>query len=648
MRKAKIISFLLCLSMLVSLLPLSVYAEEKETVIIASSDFQPKAGNAAGETAASAIISAIKADGIEKADGFFCCGDYDYDTYGHLDSMTDGIKHLKKALGGIADEENMVLIQGNHDASPSLFADLSPAGDNDPESGDYGVFVIHNEDYMWGNTDEGRIKMTAQRLINYLNKKLDEKFDRPIFVLSHLPLHYSMRTRNDGDGKYARYIFDALNEAGEKGLNIVFMYGHDHSNGWDDYLGGAAVYLQKGDDILTADFSSSEYSYKTLKFTYLNAGFLGYYENNNGADDTLTMTVFKLKGDEVTVTRYDKNGVHDLKSKGVKNSYKNESGYEPNKTVYTSPKTISLTDVTNGSHIESIFDIPTSGMRFERVTAASQLKDGGQYLIVCTSAANKIMLPSSVTKSNDSGSKRIGFDLGDSSVFIDDTIYGEYDNAIWTFTSQNGRWLIGKGEKYAALTNTSDYKITATFENTGSPFSIRGTDTFTFTSGINALNYNARELINGYEGNPASFCIFEYVGYDISVEGGSASKTARPGDSVTAVADDPAEGMEFDKWVVTEGEIELADPAASEITFVMPRCDVVLKATYKELPPPTEPESEPESSPEEPAESSSALIAQPPANDPKTDYTGVIIIVCVVACIVVGGVAFVFIKKSKK
>jgi hypothetical protein len=102
--------------------------------------------------------------------------------------------------------------------------------------------------------------------------------------------------------------------------------------------------------------------------------------------------------------------------------------------------------------------------------------------------------------------------------------------------------------------------------------------------------------------------------------------------------------MEFDKWVVSKGEIELADPTASEITFVMPRGDVVLEATYKELPLPIE--TEPES--EKPTESSSSPICQPPTNDPRTDYTGVIITVCIVACAIVGVVAFVFIKKSKK
>ena len=85
---------------------------------------------------------------------------------------------------------------------------------------------------MWYNNDEATIKRTAENLRNYLNHKLAVGFKAPIFVISHLPLHYSMRTRNDGDKQHANYIFNVLNDAGGNGLNIVFLYGHDHSNGW--------------------------------------------------------------------------------------------------------------------------------------------------------------------------------------------------------------------------------------------------------------------------------------------------------------------------------------------------------------------------------------------------------------------------------
>ena len=74
---------------------------------------------------------------------------------------------------------------------------------------------------MWYNNDEATIKRTAENLRNYLNHKLAVGFKAPIFVISHLPLHYSMRTRNDGDKQHANYIFNVLNDAGGNGLNIV-------------------------------------------------------------------------------------------------------------------------------------------------------------------------------------------------------------------------------------------------------------------------------------------------------------------------------------------------------------------------------------------------------------------------------------------
>ena len=81
--------------------------------------------------------------------------------------------------------------------------------------------------------------------------------------------------------------------------------------------------------------------------------------------------------------------------------------------------------------------------------------------------------------------------------------------------------------------------------------------------------------------------------------------------------------------------------ATGEVTL---GADIVLDEKLMMLPIPIE--TEPES--EKPTESSSSPICQPPTNDPRTDYTGVIITVCIVACAIVGIVAFVFIKKSKK
>lgn len=324
-QKKRLLSILLCMVLLFVALPTSTYAEESEELtIIVGSDFQNKNGNSAGKRQVGYILEAMAEDGITEADAFFSCGDYDYDTERtDYDATNSGIEALQSVMSTVVEEENMIFVQGNHDV-PSKTA-LS--GNNDPESGDYGVFVINNDDYMVNNDDEEAVRYTAQHLIEYLNGKLAVGYEKPIFIVSHLPLHYTMRTQGEGDGQYANYLFDALNAAGEKGLNLFFLHGHDHSNGWDDYLGGAAIFLKKGDEILIAQNNQLEYQTERLQFTYLNAGYMGYYNNENGADDTLTMTVIKIQNNQVTFTRYDKNGMHDLKSAGVRNAYKGESGY---------------------------------------------------------------------------------------------------------------------------------------------------------------------------------------------------------------------------------------------------------------------------------------------------------------------------------
>ena len=53
---------------------------------------------------------------------------------------------------------------------------------------------------------------------------------------------------------------------------------------------------------------------------------------------------------------------------------------------------------------------------------------------------------------------------------------------------------------------------------------------------------------------------------------------------VTVTADTPEVGKVFDKWIVLEGNVILADAAGSTTTFTMPAGDVKLEATYKNAP----------------------------------------------------------------
>lgn len=54
---------------------------------------------------------------------------------------------------------------------------------------------------------------------------------------------------------------------------------------------------------------------------------------------------------------------------------------------------------------------------------------------------------------------------------------------------------------------------------------------------------------------------------------------------VTVTADAPDAGKVFDKWVVLEGNVTLADATKATTTFTMPGNDVKLEATYKDAPP---------------------------------------------------------------
>ena len=597
----KILFVSLILLVLAGALMLSVFASMPEkTTILACSDFQNSSGNVSGKQQVSAILDAMAKDGITSADGFFVCGDYDYE---YTDTK-GGITAIKQAVSGVV-TENMVFVQGNHDTAVGTDG-LSPSGKNDPSHGKYGVFVINEDDYMWHNDNEDTIKRTAQLLTEYLNDKLAEGYNKPIFILSHLPLNYNMRTYYDGDMKHARYFVNILNEAAKKGLNLFYLFGHDHSNGWDDYLGGSAVYLKKGDTMLVSNGTNGRYQKTEIQFTYMNAGYTGYYENHNGADDALTMTYFTIEGSEVSIVRYDKNGIHNLKSEGVRNSYKTEGPYSPNTTVYTSPQTVALTAVTDKTPLEDLLPVNKTALRYRCVESLDELKDGGKYLLVYNSSTDYFMIPEVVTKANDSGSERRGFDIVETDAFGGSIVYGDYADKEWTLVKTDDGWFVTYDGKYATFTSTSNYSVTATLEDDPSVFTIEGTrDSFSFKSGSYYFNYNARGLINGFASNPATFYLYEATGYGVEVVGGTADKTsAYAGETVTLTATVP-EGKMFEAWLVTQGTLALDDATNASVSFTMPESGVVLRATYKDIPvettpvttEPVQPETTPETAP---------------------------------------------------
>ena len=322
----KILAVTLSVLMMVSLFAtaLTVAAAQKETVIIAGSDYQTNDGTAHIEQ----IMAAMKKDGIQP-DKLLFGGDYSLE---HTAATSQkGITQLKNYFSTYMDEKDMVFAQGNHDKDATEANGLTGWGNMDPAYGDYGLYIVEDPTVAqeWGSYDAASV--AALQL--YLDNKVEIGFSKPIFIMNHFPLHWSYRTQKDGVGTNAYRFFNVINNAAAQGLNIIYLFGHNHSNGYDDSLGGPCIFLKKGDIIEVAQGSKTTVKQETLNFTYMNSGYTGYYTSPMAnAETTLSMSVFRIRGNEVIISRYSKDGAYNLKSAGTEN---NSFSYTVNPTINT-------------------------------------------------------------------------------------------------------------------------------------------------------------------------------------------------------------------------------------------------------------------------------------------------------------------------
>ncbi|MBQ6849291.1 MAG: carbohydrate binding domain-containing protein [Clostridia bacterium] len=311
-----------------------------EVILLAGSDFQPHGGNVeAGRETVRNILGALADAGYGLFDGFMSGGDYSAGTTEPETSA--GLAGLDAEISKVV-YNNKFYSQGNHD--PKTTVGMTPHGANDPLGAPYGLFLINEDNYT--DLGEGG-ESVAKELDAYFEAKLNRNWgNKPIFVLCHVPLNFSMRTVSGKNARTAMPIVESLNKAGAQGLNIIFLFGHNHSSGYDNYIGGGSVYLKKGDTMLVPHYDNYLVADEvTLNFTYMTAGYIGYYGTTvNGADGALTMTVFRIQKDgSVIVGRYDQNGIHNLKSAGAKNTDKGDT-MEPDPTVYESYRVVTSDD----------------------------------------------------------------------------------------------------------------------------------------------------------------------------------------------------------------------------------------------------------------------------------------------------------------
>lgn len=291
--------------------------------VVTGSDYQPSSSTDPSP-ATDSVINGLLSQNVDPY-AFLWCGDYSggFSTTATQEGISALTTKINSAFGSV---EQMIFAQGNHD--PAASVGLTSSGAHDTPY--YGVFVLNDDDYGWYNGDPtnmsdgmgghlSTIQQSAANLRAYFAEKATEGYDKPIFIAAHIPLHSSFRTRAYTDGQYAKYIVDALNEGGALGLNIIYLYGHNHSGRSDDYIGGGSVYLTRGDTMFVSQVGNSTATPMAvpLRFTYMTAGYLGYIANANPGGNHLSMAVFEITGNEVVVKRCGANGYIPVGAQGA-------------------------------------------------------------------------------------------------------------------------------------------------------------------------------------------------------------------------------------------------------------------------------------------------------------------------------------------
>lgn len=353
----KLSSFLLavfiCLQITAAVFLPASAAEGPLARIVAASDAQSSGGDLENVSVLRLMNTHIKNSFQGTVNGYIFAGDYSAkdasavtaaDTAASVAALKDAV--TKDFPDVTADK--MLFVKGEHDAAGA--DGLSAGGAHEFDS--YIVYVINDDDFAW-DAENPDANPASERLKEYLAERIAASDKRPVFIASHRPLHYSMRTYNDADNLYADRIFEVLNNAGAHGLNIFYIFGHNHDNGWDACLGHSCVYLGKGDRInVPSPYDKRTFLRRTLNFTYLNAGYLSSVSRSDNGDNSVTVTVYDIYSDRVEINRVSESGrIHNLKCPGGYNAALKEEanlkskGFAPDTRTIASPACVALTPV---------------------------------------------------------------------------------------------------------------------------------------------------------------------------------------------------------------------------------------------------------------------------------------------------------------
>lgn len=329
----KILCAVMALAIVFSLITMGYAKTDKPFVknayatVVSASDFQHSGTEAYDRFGT--ILNLCKNDGMPSPDSMLVGGDY---TMVLLDNAVPGISRIRHNMLEVYPDvkpESIVCIQGNHDNPKDEFAETGSY-----DMGAYNLFVINENDFPWNQRlrSDKKVKALAEKIDEYLSSLIDAKDKRPVIFVTHVPLHHTDRG-SYGDNMYSSYIFNVLNERAKK-LDIIFLYGHNHSGDFDDYIGGSVNFLAKGDTIRIpfADKKGENcYTEEKLNFTYTNCGYIGYSDNTQSetSTNTLTMGVIQFTKDSFRFIKYSENGLYSVNdvARINKNTTVKDAGY---------------------------------------------------------------------------------------------------------------------------------------------------------------------------------------------------------------------------------------------------------------------------------------------------------------------------------
>ena len=316
MKIKKIVSVVLVLLMLFSAAQTGIFTlvasaaqSDAYATVITASDFQSSDITVNYLQILQRIVSA----GYTAApDAILCGGDYN----GYTGTATDVQKVFDDTRTVYPDmtDDKFVIVQGNHDDAHGL---LTPSGFHEFQN--FVVYSINEDDFK--TSQSGRsgydevVTARAKDIRTNLSEMVASGDTRPVFVITHVPFHHSSRS-SYGDNIYSKYIVDVLNEMGQY-LDIISLFGHNHSSSYDDYIGGSVNYFAKGEKLRvpipdTAQQGASGYTEETLNFTYMNCGYVGYSSNtvSDTSTNVLTAGLFEICPTTIELSRYSASGLY--------------------------------------------------------------------------------------------------------------------------------------------------------------------------------------------------------------------------------------------------------------------------------------------------------------------------------------------------